>query len=140
MPSRRASSAASRQTFRDYDLVLAPTTPVSPFPWTAALSRGDGGQAARNYYHWLSLTYCITLVTNPAISMPCGVDHKGMPFGLQVSGRSVAIAELLNAAEAMEQAFADIPALQRPRPDISKLSAVPHPELKSIVTHPPVTT
>jgi hypothetical protein len=39
----------------------------------------------------------------------------------------------------MEQAFAAIPALRRPRPDPAKLSD-PVPELKSIVTHPPAET
>ena len=114
-------------TFRDYDLVLSPTTPVSPFPWTQLYLAEIEGSKLRNYYHWLALTYFITLVTNPAISLPCGVDHKGMPFGLQVTGRFRGDARLLDAAHAMEQAFAAIPALQRPRPDISRLAAAPLP-------------
>jgi hypothetical protein len=36
----------------------------------------------------------------------------------------------------MEQAFAALPVLRRPRPDLSKLTK-PVPELKSIVTHAP---
>jgi hypothetical protein len=36
----------------------------------------------------------------------------------------------------MEQAFAAIPALRRPLPDVSKLGKAT-PELASIVTHPP---
>src|SRR6185436_6375740 len=126
--------------FRDWDLVLSPTTPVSPFPWTQLYLAELEGRKLANYYHWLALTYYITLVTNPSISLPCGVDHKGMPFGLQVTGRFRADAEVLDAAEAMEQAFAGVAQLQRPRPDISRLAATPHPELKSIVTHPPVLT
>ena len=59
-----------QQTFRDYDLVLAPTTPVSPFPWSQLYLAEMDGKPLRNYYHWLSLTYVITLVTNPAISIP----------------------------------------------------------------------
>ena len=78
----------------------------------------------------------ITLVTNPAISLPCGVDHAGMPFGLQVVGRFRGDRALLGAAHAMERAFAAIPGLERPRPDLEKL-ALPAPGLKSIVTHPP---
>jgi amidase len=125
-----------QETFRDYDLVLSPTTPVSPFPWTQLYLEELEGQRLRNYYHWLSLTYFITLVTNPAISIPCGIDRSGMPFGLQITGRFRGDLELLDAAEAMEQAFSRIPGLARPRPDLSKL-AEPHPELKSIVTAPP---
>jgi Asp-tRNA(Asn)/Glu-tRNA(Gln) amidotransferase A subunit family amidase len=125
-----------QHTFRDYDLVLAPTTPVSPFPWSQLYLTEMDGKPLRNYYHWLALTYVITLVTNPAIALPCGVDHKSMPFGLQVVGAFRADRALLGAAHAMEQAFAAIPSLQRPIPDLAKL-AQPTPALKSIVTHPP---
>ena len=62
----------------------------------------------------------------------------GMPFGLQVTGRFRGDAALLGAAQAMEQGFAAIPELRRPKPDLRKL-AKPVPALKSIVTHPPRT-
>ena len=124
-------------TFRDYDLVLAPTTPVSPFPWSQSYLAEMDGKPLNNYYHWLALTYVVTLATNPAIALPCGTDHKGMPFGLQVIGRFRGDRELLGAAHAMEQAFNAVPALKRPLPDLGKLTK-PTPELKSIVTHPPV--
>lgn len=124
-------------TFRDYDIVLAPTTPVSPFPWSQLYLPEMDGKPLRNYYHWLALTYVITLVTNPAIALPCGLDHAGMPFGLQVVGRFRGDRELLGIAHAMEQSFAAIPALQRPRPNLSALEE-PVPALKSIVTHPPL--
>jgi Asp-tRNA(Asn)/Glu-tRNA(Gln) amidotransferase A subunit family amidase len=123
--------------FRDYDLVLSPTLPVTPFPWTQLYLEELEGTRLRNYYHWLALTYYVTLVTNPAISLPCGVDEHAMPFGLQVTGRFHGDLALLDAAESMEEAFARIPALGRPRPDLSKLTKAT-PELKSIVTHPPV--
>ncbi len=126
-----------QQTFRDYDLVLAPTTPVSPFPWTQLYLAEMDGKPMRNYYHWLGLTYVMTLATNPALALPCGVDHKGMPFGLQVIGPFRGDRALLGAGHAMEQAFNANPELRRPQPDLSKLHQ-PRPELKSIVTHPPV--
>ena len=50
-----------QQTFRDYDLVLSPTTPVTPFPWTQLYLAEMDGKPLRNYYHWLALTYFITL-------------------------------------------------------------------------------
>jgi hypothetical protein len=79
----------------------------------------------------------VTLTSNPAVSLPCGVDHKKMPFGLQVIGRFRGDGEVLGAAHAMEHAFSSIPGLSRPRPNVEKLRK-PVPELKSIVTHPPV--
>ena len=114
---------------------VPPTTAVTPFPWTQLYLAELEGTPLLNYYHWLSLTYVITLATNPAISLPCGLDHASMPFGLQVIGRFRGDYELLGTAQAMERAFEAVPGLQRPRPDIEKLS-VPTPGLKSIVTHP----
>ena len=93
-------------------------------------------QAMRNYYHWLGLTYVVTLATNPALSLPCGKDEHGMPFGLQVIGRLHGDARLLATAQALETGFADLPDLQRAVPNMQSL-LVARPELKSIVTHPP---
>ena len=126
-----------QEIYRDYDLVMSPTTPVSPFPWTQLYLEELEGVRLRNYYHWLALTYFVTLVANASISIPCGRDEKGMPFGLQIVGRFQGDVALLNAAQSLEQAFAGIEELARPRPDIAHLSE-PRPDLKSIVTAPPV--
>lgn len=125
-----------QETFRDYDLVLSPTVPVSPFPWTQLYLEEVNGEKLNNYYHWLALTWYVTLATNCAISIPCGRDHAGFPFGLQVVGPHRGDRALLGAAHAMEQAFEGNPALARPLPDLAKLSE-PTPALTSIVTHPP---
>ncbi|MGE0316093.1 MAG: amidase [Lautropia sp.] len=119
-----------------YDLVLSPTVAVSPFPWTRPYLDEIDGRPLKNYYHWLALTYVVTLVTNPAISLPCGVDAHGMPFGLQVVGRCGGDLALLDAAGALEMAFAGIDGLGRPVPDVRRLAS-DRPELKSIVTDPP---
>ncbi len=129
-------TARFQRVFADYDLVLSPTTPVSPFPWTQSHADVIDGQTQDNYYRWLALTYLITLTTHPAISLPCGRDTAGMPFGLQVVGRFRGDLALLAAAQSMEQAFASNPVLQRPRPDLSALRA-PSVPLTSIVTAPP---
>lgn len=123
--------------FERYDLIVAPTTPLSPFPWTRLYADTVDGQTMDNYYHWLELTYVVTLATNPALSLPCGVDDKGMPFGLQLIGRLRGDADLLRAAHALELALAGDPQTRRPRPDMASLEQ-PRPELKSIVTHPPL--
>lgn len=122
--------------FERFDLIVAPVTPVTPFPWTTLYAERIDGQAMRNYYHWLGLTYVVTLATNPALSLPCGRDEHGMPFGLQLIGRLRGDAALLSAAQALEQAFGEAAQYRRPRPDLDALRT-PRPELKSIVTHPP---
>ena len=119
-----------------FDVILSPVTPVTPFPWTELYATQIDGQAMKNYYHWLGLCYTVTLATNPALSLPCGVDEHHMPFGLQVIGHLHQDARLLAVAHALEQLFESSPVLARPRPDLSTLR-VATPALKSIVTHPP---
>ena len=125
-----------QKIYENYDVVIAPTVAVSPFPWEKLYLDEIGGVKLNTYYHWLAMAWLITLTTNPAISLPCGTDAAGLPFGLQVIGRFRGDFELLAIAEAMEQAFAGTPELARPLPDIAKLRE-PVPALKSIVTAPP---
>lgn len=128
----RAFAAA----FERCDLVLAPVTPLTPFPWTELYAQVVDGQTMANYYRWLALCYGVTLSTHPALSLPCGRDEQGMPFGLQIVGRLRGDAELLAAARAIEALLAGDAATARPRPDLQRLRE-PQPLLKSIVTHPP---
>jgi len=124
------------KAFDHFDLIIAPTSPVTPFPWPTLYAQEIDGHAMQNYYRWLALTYVPTLATNPALSLPCGLDHAGMPFGLQLIGSLRGDVQLLDMACALEQAFACDPALRRPRPDLSALQSA-RPDLRSIVTHPP---
>jgi len=123
--------------FNVYDLILTPTTPVSPFPWTQMYADIVDGKKMRNYYHWAELTYLVTLATNPALSIPCGKDKYGMPFGIQVIGKLREDHRLLGRAHALEQFFMHDTEMQRPRPDLTLLNSS-NRELKSIVTHPPI--
>ena len=125
-----------QETFDNYDIVIAPTVAVSPFPWQTLYLDEIGGKKLNTYYHWLAMAWYITLTTNPAISLPCGRDDKDLPFGLQVIGRFRGDRELLDVSAALEAAFAKSDELARPLPDIARLSE-PVPALKSIVTDPP---
>jgi Asp-tRNA(Asn)/Glu-tRNA(Gln) amidotransferase A subunit family amidase len=126
-----------QSVFDEVDIVLSPVTPVSPFPWSQPHATQVQGRAQANYYRWLALTYVTTLTTHPALSLPCGTDAQGLPFGLQVLGRFRDDLGTLAAGQAMEAAFASHPALARPRPDPARLGPVT-PALRSIVTAPPV--
>lgn len=126
------------ETMERFDVVLAPVTPVSPFPWSELHAHEVDGQIMRNYYQWLGLCYGVTLTTNPALSLPSGRDEQGMPFGLQLIGALRGDARLLAIAAAIEKTFASDPVRCRPEPDVQALAQQPQPLLRSIVTHPPV--
>ncbi|HSG54497.1 MAG TPA: amidase, partial [Paracoccaceae bacterium] len=75
----------------------------------------------------------------PVISLPTGRDGAGLPFGLQMIGPVRGDVGLLAAARSVEAFLAGDPQTARPRPDTDALhrSTV---DLRSIVTHPPLTT
>jgi len=122
--------------FEEFDLFVTLITSMSPFPWEMLAPMEMNGQKFDKYYTWMGVAYGVTMSAHPAISLPCGVDQHGMPFGLQIVGRYGADEELLAAAWALEQAMAANPATARPVPDFGKLRE-PVAALKSIVTDPP---
>ncbi|MEM9357875.1 MAG: amidase family protein [Pseudomonadota bacterium] len=125
-----------QETYKSYDVVLSPTVAVSPFPWETLYIDQINGRKLNSYYHWLAMAWYITITTNPAISLPCGLDDNRLPFGLQITGRFRGDAELLNVAEAMEAAFTGSPDLERPQPNASDLRE-PVPALLSLITDAP---
>jgi amidase len=122
--------------FEEFDLFITLITPMSPFPWETLAPMEMNGQKLDKYYTWMGVAYGVTMGAHPAITLPCGVDQHGMPFGFQMVGRYGHDEELLAAAHALEQAMALNPETARAAPDFAKLSQ-PVPALKSIVTDPP---
>jgi amidase len=111
--------------FADYDVILSPAVTLSPRPWSELYPAEIDGQPTRTYFHWLALAYAATTVGHPAISLPVGLDDKGMPFGLQIVGPRGGDAKVLAVAAALEAALAGDALTARPVPDIAKLAAGP---------------
>jgi amidase len=95
--------------FDEYDLLITPTAGVSPWPKQEMFPTRVAGREMANYIDWVRLTYAITLLNHPAISIPCGVDERGLPVGLQLVAPRGKDAFLLRAAMALE-------AVLEPRP------------------------
>jgi len=109
--------------FRDHDVIITPTITLSPRPWRELYPAEIDGTPTRTYFHWLSLAYAVTVPGHPAVSLPVGLDHNGMPFGLQIVGPRGGDAFVLAVAQALEAALAGDPRTSRPVPDIAKLKA-----------------
>ncbi|WGW05307.1 amidase [Tropicibacter oceani] len=122
---------------QEFDVILLPTSPVSPFPWSQPYAHVIDGQTSDIYYRWLALAYRGSLAGGPAITLPCGRDPHGMPFGMQMLGAVRGDDALLANARAFETLFAQSETTARPRAD---LEATPSPRIdpRSIVTHPPI--
>ena len=108
--------------FDDVDLVIAPAASVSPFPHDQLYVTEIDGEAMPTYMRWLAIAYGVTMATPAVCCLPCGVDHVGLPFGIQVIGPNGADRFVLDAALALEQAMATHAELRRPFPDIAALA------------------
>jgi amidase len=105
-----------------YDVLLCPAMAVSPFPHRQRYVEAINGQRLRTYFHWLALPYGLTLTAHPVACIPCGRDHLGMPFGIQVCGRRFGDRRALAVAAAIERHLQTIPELARPLPDLAALT------------------
>ena len=89
--------------FRRIDYLLVPTVAVSPFLVEQFYPETICGQPMNTYYDWLAPTSVFSLTGYPAVSVPCGLDHDGMPVGLQIIGKPWDEANLLALANQIEQ-------------------------------------
>lgn len=108
--------------FEQYDVLVAPSASVSPFPHAQLFVEEIDGQKMPTYMRWLALTYAPTLAFATAATIPCGLDAHGMPFGIQVIGPAGADRKVLSAALAVERQLAQNPETARPVPNLTELS------------------
>lgn len=104
--ARGAMVARAAAFFETYDLLLTPATVVPPYPVEQRYVTECAGQAFETYIDWLGIAYAITLVSLPALSLPCGFTESGLPVGLQMVGRPRGEAALLSAAGTLQDALA----------------------------------
>jgi amidase len=90
---------------QDYDLLLTPATIVSPYPVEQRYVTSCNGQEFETYIDWLAIAYAITLVSLPALSLPCGFTSTGLPVGLQMVGKPRGEGGLLAGAKFLEEAL-----------------------------------
>jgi len=88
------------------DAILTPATP------SAAFELGKVHDDPVEMYLNDVFTVTVNLAGLPGISVPTGLDRRGLPLGLQLIGRPWEEGELLNTAYALEQAagFVEKPA------------------------------
>ena len=84
--------------FEKYDVLLTPTSP------TVAFEIGTRSNNPLEMYLADICTVSVNIAGLPGISIPCGVDSKGMPIGMQLIGDKFKEEKILNAAYTYEQA------------------------------------
>jgi aspartyl-tRNA(Asn)/glutamyl-tRNA(Gln) amidotransferase subunit A len=84
--------------FERCDVLLTPTTPCAAF--------GIGVKTADPVSMYLNdvFTVPVNLAGLPAIAVPAGLSHAGLPLGLQIIGKGFDEATVLRAGTAIERA------------------------------------
>jgi amidase len=90
--------------FGRYDVLLAPTTQVLPFPVELEYPTEIAGVHQENYLEWMRSCTVVSATGCPALSVPGGFTGDGLPVGLQVIGPPRADRRVLEVGHAFEQA------------------------------------
>ena len=87
-----------KQAFQHCDVLLTPATPCAAF--------AIGSKTADPVSMYLNDVFTVTvnLAGLPAISVPAGLSHDGLPLGLQIIGKAFDEATVLKAGRALETA------------------------------------
>ncbi len=85
------------KAFEKYDVILGPAAP------TTAPKLGDSLQDPIKMYLGDIYTISVNLAGLPGISVPCGIDSKGLPIGLQLIGDCFKENNIIRAAYTFEQ-------------------------------------
>ncbi|MDY5956484.1 MAG: amidase family protein, partial [Frisingicoccus sp.] len=85
------------KAFEKYDVILGPAAP------TTAPKLGESLSDPIKMYLGDIYTISVNLAGLPGLSMPCGIDSKGMPIGVQMIGDCFKENNIIRAAYAFEQ-------------------------------------
>jgi amidase len=88
-----------------YEFFVLPVAQVPPFDVTQPYVTEIEGVAMETYIDWMKSCYFMSIVGNPAISVPCTFTPEGLPVGLQIVARHQDDWGLLQMAHAFEQAI-----------------------------------
>ena len=94
----------SRRFFDQYQYFILPVTQVEPFDVNTPYPTAIAGTAMSNYIDWMRSCWYVTMMANPAMSVPAGFSASGLPVGLQIVGRHRDEWSVLQLAHAFEQA------------------------------------
>jgi amidase len=94
----------SRQFFERYSFFILPVTQLEPFDVNTPYPTAIAATKMSTYIDWMRSCWYITMMANPAISVPAGFSAGGLPVGLQIVGRHRDEWSVLQLAHAFEQA------------------------------------
>ena len=110
--------------FDDVDVLICPAAALTPFAHSTWWPTEIDGVEMDSYMRWLGIVYGPTMALACGAALPCGLDHVGMPFGIQVLSRRGNDIKVLEIAKSIETVLAGNALTARPVPDLAKLGVI----------------
>jgi amidase len=101
---RSALYRRMQQFLEKYEFLILPVSQVLPFDVHTPYPTQIEGVKMLSYIDWMRSAYYISVVGNPALSVPCAFSKSGLPIGIQIVGRHNADLSVLQMGFAFEQA------------------------------------
>jgi amidase len=101
--TRTALYHRMREFLAEREYMIFPVTQVPAFDINQPYVTEINGVKMQNYIEWMKSCYYITVTGLPAISVPGGFTHDGLPVGLQIVGRHQADFSVLQLAYAFQE-------------------------------------
>src|SRR6266849_2093742 len=95
-----------RQFLERYEFFVLPVSQALPFDVRQPYVTEIAGVQLATYIDWMKSCYYISILGNPALSVPCGFTTDGLPVGIQIVARHHDDWGLLQMGHAFEQAAA----------------------------------
>ena len=89
--------------FEKYPLVLTPYSCEPPFPLSKEPANVGTVERLKQWHNAIRMSVGMNLTGHPAAAVPTGL-HEGIPIGVQIAGRRFRDEQVLDAAEAIENA------------------------------------
>lgn len=101
---RSALYRRMQKFLEQYEFLILPVSQVLPFDVNTRYPTEIEGIKMLTYIDWMRSSYYISVVGNPALSVPCAFSKSGLPIGIQIVGRHNADISVLQMGFAFEQA------------------------------------
>ena len=106
MESRLRVYEVMYQYFKNYDILITPTTPYPAFKpgWLdSGTTFPKVGKKSLSIMSWMNFTYPFNMTGIPAASIPAGWTKSGLPIGMQIVGNRFNDALVLQVSKAFEE-------------------------------------
>jgi aspartyl-tRNA(Asn)/glutamyl-tRNA(Gln) amidotransferase subunit A len=92
------------QYFKNYDILITPTTAIPAFELGIMFPDKIDGKAVPAT-GWMPFTFPFNMSWNPAASIPCGWTKEGLPIGMQIVGKLFDETTVLQVSKAFEEIY-----------------------------------